>query len=209
MSIILKVTAEKNRPPLRGFDHYWSVIMDFAMSGHSFTIQQIFDQSNTRMSEIKDFILRLVKAQIIEADSQVTQDGRSSYRVLVKQSATPKVRRDGTVIHGVSKQQAIWNYMRSEAGRLGFTAQDINVWQRAGEDCIKVEAIKSYIRLLFKAGYLLEVEKGRPGKFGTYRLQHHMNTGPKPPIILRARRIVFDQNRNEAVGQVEAVEVKQ
>lgn len=207
MSIILKVTAEKNRPPLRGFDHYWNVIMDCAMAGHSFTVQHIFDKSNTRMSEINDFLLRLIKAQIIEADGRITQDGRPFYRVLIKQSATPKVRRDGTVIHGVSKQQAIWNYMRSEAGRLGFTAQDINIWQRAGEDRINIEAIKSYIRLLFKAGYLLEVEKGRPGKFGTYRLQHHMNTGPKPPIILRTRKIVFDQNRNEAVGHVEAVEV--
>ncbi|MCM0751924.1 hypothetical protein DEA98_13520 [Brucella pseudogrignonensis] len=162
MSIILKVTAEKNRPPLRGFDHYWNVMMDCAMNAQSFTAQDILDKSNTRMADIVDFLRRLLKAQIIAEDGAITADGRPSYRVLVKQSATPKVRRDGTIIHGVSKQQAIWNYMRSEAGRAGFTAQDITVWQRAGDTKLDIGAVKSYVGLLFKAGYLHEVEKVGP-----------------------------------------------
>ncbi|MDL2332869.1 hypothetical protein [Brucella inopinata] len=207
MSIILKLTAAKDRPPLRGFDHYWNVIMDCAMAEKPFSARDIFNCSNAHMSDINDFLRRLVKAKIIEMTGNTGERNEAFYRVLVRQSATPKVRRDGTIVDGMTKQQAIWNYMRSEAGRLGFTAQDITVWQRAGDTPIDIDAVKSYVKFLHKAGYLLEVQKGRPGKLGVYRLQHHMNTGPKPPMILRIKA-VFDQNRHEIVGPAEAQEVQ-
>ncbi|MCM0751006.1 hypothetical protein DEA98_05260 [Brucella pseudogrignonensis] len=205
MGIVLKVTAVKGKSPKRGFDHYWTVMMDYAVAERSFTARDVFNHSNAQQSDINDFMRRLVKAGFIEP---VASDrDAATYKVIIRQSMTPKVRRDGTVIEGVSKQKAMWNHMRMSAGAQGFTAQDISIWASTDETRIGIEAAKSYIKFLAKAGYLTEVQKGKSGNLGIYRLSPDMNTGPLPPIILRAKG-VFDQNRHEIVGPVETEEVQ-
>lgn len=205
MGIVLKVTAVKGKTPKRGFDHYWTVMMDYALAERAFTARDVFNHSNATLSDIKDFIRRLVKASFIEPVASDRAD--DTFKVVVRQSTTPKVRRDGTVIEGVSKQKAMWNFMRMSAGAQGFTAQDISVWASTNETRIGVETAKSYIRFLSKAGYLIEVQKGKSGNLSIFRLSPQMNTGPLPPIVLRAKGL-FDQNRHEMVGPVATEEVQ-
>lgn len=208
MSIALKITVDKNKSPLRGIDHYWSVMMDHEMRGMTFSVPDIRAVSKfAHRDDISDFARRLEKAGIIERAG--TKEGTRTviYRVVERQNSTPKVRRDGTIIEGVSKNRAMWNYMRTNAGAQSFTAQDIVAWASTDETPINIDSAKSYIGTLAKAGYLIEMVKGTPGKLGIWRLAPHMNSGPLPPMILRTK-VVFDQNRHEIVGPIVAEEVQ-
>lgn len=206
MSIVLKITAAKGKAPKRGFDHYWSVMMEYAAGDRTFTARDVFNLSNASMSDIYDFLRRLTKAAIVELVADADKNDLKLYRVVTKQSMTPKVRRDGTIIEGVTKQKAMWNYLRL-AGPNGFTAHDISVWASTDETRIGVDVARSYVGYLAKAGYLIELEKGKSGNLGIYRLAPKMNTGPLPPMVLRTK-LVFDQNRHEIVGQIVTEEVQ-
>jgi len=65
MGIVLKVTAVKGKSPKRGFDHYWTVMMDYAVAERTFTARDVFNRSNAPQSDINDFMRRLVKAGFI------------------------------------------------------------------------------------------------------------------------------------------------
>ncbi|WP_043062126.1 hypothetical protein [Brucella anthropi] len=206
MSIVLKLTAVKGKSPKRGFHHYWSVMMDFSLAERDFSARDIYELSNAPQSDINDFMRRLEKAKIIDATGAVDSRGSDLFRVIARQSETPKVRRDGTLVEGVSKQKAMWNYIRM-AGPSGFTAQDISVWASTDNNQIALPTAKSYVKFLAKAGYLIELVKGRSGNLGVYRLAPKMNTGPLPPMVLRTKA-VFDQNQHEIVGPVVTEEVQ-
>jgi hypothetical protein len=202
MPVILKLTVKKGRPIRRGIDHYWSVMMDCAVSDASFSVNEILDRSVALRTDVNDFVGRLEKAGFIE---KVALAEPPRWTVNIKQRATPKVRRDGTVLAGASKQQAMWNTMRSPVSRSGFTAGDLVAWGSTDELKIAKETAKSYIAALAHAGYLIRLAAGGPTKAAVWRLSPAMNTGPLPPIILRAK-IAFDQNRHEVVGESVAEE---
>ncbi|MBX8800700.1 hypothetical protein HBA92_08025 [Ochrobactrum sp. MR28] len=206
MTVTLTITADKTKSRLNGFDHFWSVMMDYEMMEKSFTISDIYaftggGNPNLR-TNIGEFLRRLIKAGIVV----LVDEKNNAYRIVERQSATPKVRRDGTILDGVSKNQAMWNFMRTNVGAHGFTAQDIVAWASTDVTKISIETAKSYIAVLAKAGYLIEVIKGYPGKLGMWRLAPDMNTGSLPPMILRTK-LVFDQNRYEVIGKPETAEV--
>lgn len=202
----LKITADKNKSRLSGIDHFWSVMMEYEMKGQSFTVTDIqaFTKAGTPniRTSINDFVKRLAKAGIVA----LVDEEAKSYRIIERQSATPKVRRDGTILNGVSKNQAMWNYMRTNVGAHGFTAKDIVAWASTDDTKISIETAKSYVAVLAKAGYLIEVIKSSPGQLGMWRLAPDMNTGALPPMILRTK-LVFDQNRYEVIGKPETTEV--
>ena len=208
MSIALKITVDKAKSVCRGFDHYWSVMMDHEMRDMTFSVSDILAFSKlARRDDVADFVRRLEKAGIIYRVGVKEGTRTPIFKIVWRQTATPKVRRDGTVIEGVSKQRAMWNYMRTSAGSQSFTAHDIVVWASTDNSRINIESAKSYIALLAKAGYLIEMVKGTPGKLGIWRLAPHMNSGPMPPMILRTK-VVFDQNRQEVVGPIVTEEVQ-
>jgi hypothetical protein len=202
MSIVLKLTAKKGKPVLRGFDHYWSIMMDNAVTDASFGMADIFDRSKATKTDIMGFIRRLEKGGFL---TRVPMTTPVRWTVAIKQRATPKVRADGTVVVGATKQQAMWNTMRSPVSRSGFTSQDLSVWGSTDDIRIAKESAKSYIGLLAAAGYLVQLAPSGPNKLARWRLAPHMNTGPLPPMILRTK-VVFDQNRHEVVGESTAEE---
>lgn len=204
MTIVLKLAATKGATPKRGFRHYWSVMMDLEMEGKPFTLQTIFDASSANRDDIREFIKRLeMGGFIVQCDASSTEEHRA-FRVVTRQSATPRVRRDGTVVESAGKQQCMWNAMRSPAYALGFTALDLIAWT-PDDVPISKDSARNYIQMLARAGYLLMVDKGAPGKLATWRLAPDMNTGPLPPMILKTK-IVFDQNRHQVIGEAIAEE---
>lgn len=211
MPIVLKLTAKKGKPVRRGIDFFWSVIQGFAATGQEFTLQDIHSVSDADRSDIRDFLNRLEKARLIERTDLAVISARGveapAYRILLRQSATPKVRRDGTLIEGATKQQCMWNAMRSSVTRSGFTARDISAFALRGATKISMVTARSYIQMLARAGYLIQLDKGGPARMATWRLAPDKNTGPLPPMILRTK-LVFDQNRHEIIGDAIAEEVR-
>lgn len=207
MSIILNLKlADKNkpkRPVLRGHEHFWSVIMERHRAGCTFSAQDIDDASNASDSTVRDFVRRLVAGGLVELVEPGAHPIHHRYRPLIVQSAAPRVRRDGSVIESLPASQCMWNLMRGPLGSKGFSYRDLMHWGRTDETTITASYAKSFIKLLHRAGYLIQLDAGNPRKPATWRLAPKMNSGPRAPMILRTK-LVYDPNRLEVVGPAEA-----
>lgn len=199
MSIVLQITARKGKPVRRGIDHYWSIMMDREMADETFTVGEILLLSEASRSDVNDFVRRLMAAGIIR-QTHVGEDGEAVYKVAIRQAATPRVRRDGSVIEGASRQQCLWNAIRSPAMRQGFTIDDLVAWGSTDNVALKRATVSSYVLVIAAAGYLIKLDPGRPGRLTVWRLDPSMNTGPLPPKILRTK-VVYDPNRAAIMGE--------
>jgi len=205
MSLVLALKVRKGKPPLRGNDHFWAVIMSRHRCGKTFSVRDIREASAVNDGAVRDFVGRLEKAGLIERVATAPLVMDVAYRPLVIQSAAPRVRRDGSVIESQPATRCMWNLMRGPVGRGGFTYRDLVAWGQTDETPISANTAKSYIQMLRAAGYLIQIDPGKPGTPAIWRLDPAMNTGPKAPMILRAR-LVFDPNRQEVFGPAEAEE---
>ncbi|PZR89670.1 MAG: hypothetical protein DI537_20715 [Stutzerimonas stutzeri] len=206
MSIVLFLKTDKKKRILRGADHFWSVVMERHRAEKTFSIRDIDNGSNSGSGAIRDFVARLEKAGLIELVQPASMVADNEYRPLVVQSTAPRVRRDGTVIESAPATRCMWNLMRGPMGRGGFTYRDLVHWAQTDETTIAPGTAKSYIKQLSTAGYLLQLDAGRPGTPATWRLDPGMNSGPHAPMILRTK-VVFDPNRQEVFGPAQAEEV--
>lgn len=202
MSIVLKLTAKKGKTALRGVAHYWSVIMDFAVAQRAFSYGDIRALSNSSDSDLHSFLRRLAKAGFI---AKVPGTQPVKWTVVIRQSAPPKIRRDGTVVKGASGRQAMWNAMRGPVCRQGFTAIELMGYASTDEQTITLATARHYIEELLNAGYLAQLRAGVRGSPAIFRLAPHMNTGPLPPMTLKTKA-VYDQNLNEVIGEAIAEE---
>lgn len=206
MSIVLHLRlADKKMPILRGNDHFWSVIMDRHRAGQTFSAKDIDDASNASDATVRDFVRRLANSGMIELVEQGENPVHDRYRPLVIQSAAPRVRRDGTVIESLPATQCMWNLMRGPMGRNGFTYKDLVHWGQTDETTIAVASAKSWIKLLNRAGFLIQLDAGNSRKPATWRLDPKMNSGPRAPMILRTK-LIYDPNKLAVIGPSEAEE---
>lgn len=206
MSLVLALKVRKGGAPRRGNDHFWSVIMDHHRAGTTVSVREIQNASDDANGAVRDFVMRLEKAGLVERVAPAPLAVDVAYRPLVIQSAAPRVRRDGSIIESQPATRCMWNLMRGPVGRGGFTYRDLVHWGQTDETPISTNTAKSYIQMLRGAGYLLQVDPGKPGTPATWRLDPAMNTGPQAPMILRTK-LVFDPNRQEVFGPAEAEEV--
>lgn len=206
MPIVLHLKVNKGKAVLRGIDHYWSIIMDRDREGLTFSPRDIDGASNGDFASVRDFVRRLEAAQFIERAGE-NDRGEPIYRPLVRQSAAPRVRRDGTVIESQPATRCMWNTIRGPVARQGFTYRDLVHWGSTDETAISPWTAKSYIKTLHAAGYLIEVQKGNARHPSVWRLNPGMNTGPAAPMILRTK-LVYDPNRSEVFGPAQADEVQ-
>ncbi|MDO9625169.1 MAG: helix-turn-helix domain-containing protein [Pseudomonas sp.] len=111
----------------------------------------------------------------------------------------PRLNRDGspsTHGHGV---EAMWRSLRI-IGEVD--AHELATNAGASGVAISINAAVSYLGWLRRAGYLVCVAEGSPGKYARYRLAPGKNTGPRPPMIQRIGQ-VFDPNLGEVVFRQE------
>lgn len=214
--IQLELRVEAQKPLYRGHDHYWSVIRDLGRDGNLFTFQEIDLRCNDTDGEcIGEFLRRLTKAKFLEVveTRQVSTKGQGPtnqksfrqrvYRLLKRPTATPCIRRDGTIGRQGSIQSQIWNAMRA---LKTFDVSELQLAASTDEVKAKRESVQTYIIHLTHAGYLLVLRAGKGRTAGIWRLKPSMNTGPKAPKILQSK-MVYDSNLKEVMGQPQAVEV--
>lgn len=200
MSIILNLRlADKKIPVLRGHDHFWAVIMDRHRSGQTFSAQDIDDASNADNGTVRDFVRRLAAGGLVELIEEGENPVHNRYRPLVIQSAAPRIRRDGTVIESLPASQCMWNLIRGPLGRNGFTYKDLVHWGQTDETSIAVSSARSWIKLLNRAGYLIQLEAGNARRPATWRLDPKMNSGPRAPMMLRTK-LIYDPNKQAVIG---------
>lgn len=209
MSLVLKLTVGKTEPVLRGQDHMWRVVRTLGSEGRRFSASQVASVSQEKfIGAVTTFLRRLMTAGIVVRDGigRSAASGRQEhlYRLEKSPEATPLITRDGKSVKPRSARQQMWNIIRGAAGRGGFSYQDLMVLASTEDVAIAANTAKSFIQEL-KGSYLVQLDAGGPGRPATWRLRPAMNTGPLPPMTLRAK-IVFDQNRHRIVGDVLAEE---
>lgn len=203
MSRAVTFAVPPSKPVLRGVDHYWRTILELDRAG-PWGITDIRGLSNgARFSTIRNFVQSLVAGGIADT---ATLDGEVRYRLRQRPNATPSLNPDGTPRLGGRCQVQMWNLIRGPMGRDGVNHKDLALFASTEAVKIEPETAARYLRRLAQAGYLLTLRAGSTGSPAVYRLKPAMNTGPLPPIVLRSL-IVFDQNREAAVGPVEGCEV--
>jgi len=114
----------------------------------------------------------------------------------------PRLKRDGSRVTNGLAQEQMWRTLRLLAG-------DLNALELAGHAStaavpVTVSAAEHYLTWLLAAGYLIRTSAGKGlGKAGKglparYRLDPARNSGPRPPMICRAK-VVYDPNEDEVV----------
>ena len=209
MSAVLKLQTIKGRPVLRGYEHIWSVIMDLTRDGATFTRHDVDQRScDPGDTTVTDYLRRLLRAGILEEvgfePAIGRRRGRRIYRLVHRHQEAPRLRRNGS--HAPTPiNQLMWNTMRNLLCD-GFTARDLAAFASTDDTTVPQVTAVSYVKRLADAGYLHCLEPGRGRHLGKWRLKPPMNTGPKPPKILRAHT-VYDPNTNAFHGQTIAEEV--
>ena len=205
MSRVIAFEAPPGKPILRGQEHYWAVIRTLDQEG-PWTIAAVLANSNSDRSTIAEYLRRLIAGGFVVSVA-VDASREKHYRIALHQLPPPVVRRDGSAGRPPGRgQTAMWNVIRGPLGRGGFTFKDLSLYASTATVAVSRVAASRYVGHLARAGYFVLVRKGGPGKPAIWRLKPAMG-GLKPPIILRAH-IVFDQNRGEAIGPVDAREVE-
>lgn len=201
MSIILRLKVQKGLPIRRGYDHFWSVIMDLDRRSQPITVDAIFTKSSAEREAIRAFVRRLAKAGVLE---QV--ENGTAYKALLRQSSTPRIRRNGSLIESQPARRCMWNYMRGPMARNGFCTRDLVNWSQTDETRITMDSARAYVSHLFDAGYLILLAAGKRGSPAYYRLDPKMIKGPEAPVVLRSQ-FVYDPNNQEIYGDATAEEV--
>lgn len=114
----------------------------------------------------------------------------------------PRLKRDGSRVTQGLAQEQMWRTLRVIGSDLN--ARELAAHASTAAVPVTVSAAEHYLTWLLAAGYLLRTAAGkglgRPGK-GTparYRLKPARNTGPRPPMICRAK-VVYDPNEDAVV----------
>ena len=168
-----------------------------------FTIQQVADLGQMKYDSARDFITGLKNAEIIAEVRREKLPNMSKkidliYFRLVEDYGynAPSVDRKGNILgKKTTVNKAMWNTLR-------ITKQPVNAHELAAlsstdDQAVSIETADSYLRFLHHAGYLKIARAAHHAvRKAKYQLLPHMNTGPNPPMIQRAKQ-VFDPNTNQ------------
>ncbi|MBN9236100.1 MULTISPECIES: hypothetical protein [Phyllobacteriaceae] len=206
----LKLTVAKAELLYRGRDHFWRVIRALGADGRRFTAAEVRGACDEpQRGTIPTLLRRLQRDGFVEACGERRSAAgklEKEWRLIKAPKAAPTVSRDGRRRRPSTAQQQMWNVMRGPLARAGFSFADLVAYGSTDDLTVPAVTARSYIGALSKAGYLLRLDPGGPGRPALWRLRPSMNSGPLPPMVLRAK-LVFDQNRHRVAGEVLAEEV--
>lgn len=114
----------------------------------------------------------------------------------------PRLKRDGSRVTQGLAQEQMWRTLRLLGGDLN--AHELAAHASTDAVPVTLSAAEHYITWLLAAGYLIRTRAGKGlGKAGKglparYRLDPARNSGPRPPMICRAK-VVYDPNEDAVV----------
>lgn len=114
----------------------------------------------------------------------------------------PRLKRDGSRVTNGLAQEQMWRALRVLACDLN--ARELAAHASTAAVPVTLSAAEHYLTWLMAAGYLIRTRAGKGlGKAGKgvtarYRLNLARNTGPRPPMICRAK-VVYDPNEDAVV----------
>lgn len=189
--------------------HIWEAIRALAAAGDEAFNEQAIHCSMPRaarmvieMATVRDYRHCLVAAGILGVVApSLDRRTPATYRLINDEGLeAPRVRRDGSRVTQGLAQEQMWRTLRI----LTSDTNGRELAAHASTPHIQVAevAARDYLLALFQAGYLLCTQEGKGtgkgGIQGRYRLKPSRNTGPRPPMICRAK-VVYDPNEDKVV----------
>lgn len=148
---------------------------------------------------VQTYCASLLKAGFVARDRAQTKTAKGSfgpcqYRLVRDVGLdAPRVRRDGSLIEIATARERMWAALKV---LQTFTSRELVMVASVEGAPVSEQDAKSYLKHLSRAGYLSV--RRRPGRLSHYRLHRAMDTGPKPPIVQRVKRI-YDPNLDRVI----------
>jgi hypothetical protein len=182
-----------------GYEGVWMLVRRHK----TFTVADIEGDTAQAKRAVWDYLKRLLAAGYI-AETGKRKVGTSVAKVyeLVKDCGreAPRLRRDGSPVTAGLVNEHMWRTMKVVKH---FTPLELALAASTEEVKVTVTGANEYIRFLVKAGYLVIGTASKPGTQARYRFIK--NTGPRPPMIQRVKR-VYDPNLRQVVWSPKAME---
>ena len=192
-----KASMNQAMPTQSPRQRVWLAIRKFK---DDFTLLQVAQEGAMKEGSARTYLKGLEKAGYIKAAYEQQVEGKGVKRIHYKLMrdvgyTAPTIDRDGVETKPAQINKAMWNTLRIL--KKAINAEELAALSSNDEVSISVATANVYLQLLNSAGYLAVIEKHQniAGKKTKYRLIEHMNTGPIPPQIQRAKQ-VFDPNTN-------------
>lgn len=155
---------------------------------------------------VTSYCQALEKAGIVakSGEQRINKVGAEVRWTLIRDEGidAPRLKRDGSRVTNGLAQEQMWRTLRLLAGDLN--ARELAAHASTAAVPVTVSAAEHYITWLLAAGYLIRTRAGKGlGKAGRgvparYRLDPARNSGPRPPMICRAK-VVYDPNEDAVV----------
>lgn len=168
-----------------------------------YTIARAVDVADTTVTT---YLQALAKAGIVEKTGETAVGNLAAeghWRLARDEGLeAPRLKRDGSRVTQGLAQEAMWRTLRLLQGDLN--ARELAAHATTAAAPVTLSAAEHYLTWLMAAGYLIRTRAGKGlGKAGKglparYRLNPARNTGPRPPMICRAK-VVYDPNEDEVV----------
>lgn len=150
---------------------------------------------------VKSYLQRLEKGQYIACIRTEPVKGSAAIkRFELRQDVglhAPRLTADGRPSTQGQGRENLWRSMKILSS---FDFHELAEAASTDEVQVKSSEAKSYIKHLYKAGYLQRLKAGSSRIASRYRLLPGYNTGPRPPMVQRIKR-VFDPNLNQVMGE--------
>lgn len=163
-------------------------------SSAGFKIFGMASRADVSDISLRRYLKALIKGGYIEVVEGRKLDQQIFRLVKDVGAEAPVVTSNGEISTAGRGTEAMWRTLRI----LG----ELNAVELAEQASIAVktstDTAKSYLKWLNRAGYLMVIDRGGPGRHARYRLISGKNTGPRPPMIQTIGQ-VFDPNLGAVV----------
>ena len=185
------------RHKLRGRDAIWAVIRKIRSD---ITLDKLERKTKINRMTIKTYLQGLTLAgylELIDIDTSKKRYTKRSWN-LIKDIGVqrPNVDKNGKETKSAVGRNQMWQTIKMI--KHPFHKHELVMMASTDEHAVNVNEANYYLRHLAFAGYVKEVQKGKPNKPALYRFIPSKNTGPRAPMIQRVHQ-VFDPNINEVV----------
>lgn len=153
-------------------------------------------------SAVRDYLCSLQAAGYLRCVVEAVPRGTLAKLLLAQDAGVeaPRVRRNGEPVTQGLAQEQMWRTLRMLSGDIN--AAELAAYASTPSIAVDIVAAKSYLFALDRAGYLDTIVEGKgTGKGGVltrWRLKRSRDTGPRPPMICRAK-VVYDPNEDRVV----------
>ena len=159
-----------------------------------FQVADVAHRAKTDITVVNTYVQSLLRGEYVELISGAPYKTQTLRLIKDVGAEAPSLTKEGKPSNSGKGTEAMWRTLRilGELDAHELAAQASTVTPTTPSTAA------SYLLWLKKAGYVIEVLAGKPGRKARYSLAPGKYTGPRPPMIQKIGQ-VFDPNLSKVV----------